>query len=214
MALSFLTYFFLRSTRARYDGPSSTLPLEVATVMDISVGQEEEALQREQEAETKRQHVQLRPTHETNRNNNQVIFSIPAKVEAHQNDKNEQYPGAIIGQVDPFEQAYLQPALRANPHARPEQPFPPSQLGREDVFLGQNTFGSAFGVIGEEETIDTSATVRLKCFNHQDRVMIDQWWQEQLEQCGEQNILGILSGEECGTLCIGKPMQMQNDRLV
>ncbi|OEU08426.1 DUF221-domain-containing protein, partial [Fragilariopsis cylindrus CCMP1102] len=34
VALMFMTYLFLRSTRARYDPTSSTLPLEVATVMD------------------------------------------------------------------------------------------------------------------------------------------------------------------------------------
>ena len=50
IALMFITYVFLRSTRARYDQASSTLPLEVATVMDIALSQEEEAI-REYEKE-------------------------------------------------------------------------------------------------------------------------------------------------------------------
>ena len=48
IALMFITYFFLRSTRARYDAPSSTLPREVATIMDITVAQEEEAKRQKQ----------------------------------------------------------------------------------------------------------------------------------------------------------------------
>ena len=42
IALMFLTYFVLQSTRARYDAASSFLSLEVATVMDISLGHDEE----------------------------------------------------------------------------------------------------------------------------------------------------------------------------
>ena len=46
MALMFMTYYFLpteMNTRARFDAASSTLPLEVATVMDITVAQERES---------------------------------------------------------------------------------------------------------------------------------------------------------------------------
>ena len=118
---------------------------------------------------------------------------VPTPLSSHQS-------GSTIGQIDPFEQAYLQPALRSHARARPEQPFPPAQLGREEVFLGKNSIGESLGVIGEEAVCDTSATVRLRCLNQQDRKAIDEWWKYQIRSAGKQNKLRVLIGEESGTL--------------
>lgn len=215
IALMFLTYFFLRRTRARYDRPSSTLPLEVATVMDISVSQEEEVLKRKLHGESRHQ-----PSYELNMKNggsnkgSQVRFSdprngsVPDSSDTGADEAQDAELGAVIGQYDPFEHAYLQPALRADPRARPEQPFPPSQLGREEVFMGSKYYndgkGSTLGAIGEDEICDDVATVRLKSLNQQDRGLVNRWWSDQLQCAGEQNVLGVLIGEECGTLLIGK----------
>jgi hypothetical protein len=182
MALMFLTYLFLRSTRARYDPTSSTLPLEVATVMDISLQQEE------QEEEAGR------------------VAAARRTVSPREQDINH---GTYIGRYDPFELAYIQPALRANPRARPEQPFPVAQLGPEDMFLLQtnkkdnNTNSGALGTSASTDgasCFDNRATVRLKNMNQQDRKLIDRWWNDQLQRAGKQNLFAILIGDECGTL--------------
>ena len=179
IALMFLTYAFLRSTRARYDPTSSALPLEVATVMDISLQEEEQDAAR-----------QGRSVHDE--------------------------PGARIGRYDPFRKAYLQPSLRANPRARPEQPFPAAQLGREDGIISAS-FGRLGDPTGNSTTSnnnsvkmmadesgwqDASATVRVKGLNQNDRRLINRWWMDQLQSAGDQNLLPILTGEQCGSLMI------------
>ncbi|GKZ01136.1 hypothetical protein MPSEU_001065100 [Mayamaea pseudoterrestris] len=171
IALMFLTYFFLRSTRARYDPTSSTLPLEVATIMDIALQEEEQ--------------------------------------EAARRGQSIHDPGSRIGEFDPFHKAYLQPALRANPRARPEQPFPAAQLGREDG-VGILPRDEAIRRVDQESTTDdddggwqdASATVHLKGLNQQDRRLINRWWQDQLQCAGPQDLLSVLTGERCGTLKI------------
>ena len=55
IALMFLTYFFLCTTRAWYNATSSFLPLEVATVMDISLGHDEELWEQRRAERRKRQ---------------------------------------------------------------------------------------------------------------------------------------------------------------
>ena len=116
-----MTWHFLRSTRARYDQSSYTLPLEVATIMDISENQEREINRLKVQNTEEAQNIQC---HED--------------LESHGHDPYDfdDGLGAVIGKVDPFEHAYVQPALRATSRARPEQPFPPAQLGREEKFLG------------------------------------------------------------------------------
>eukprot|EP00934_Nitzschia_sp_Nitz4_P003426 Nitzschia sp. Nitz4//scaffold25_size161228//3967//7344//NITZ4_002409-RA/size161228-processed-gene-0.175-mRNA-1//-1//CDS//3329544523//3416//frame0 len=196
IALMFMTYLFLRNTRARYDPTSSTLPLEVATVMDISLSQEEEARKRAQAEESQ---PSLRPpvasarSHEISELQSQGTDSLADN--GTMADDSEL--GTNIGGCDPFDQAFLQPALRANPHARPEQPFPPAQLGREDALFGPQQSG-------ESQYLDSRATVRLKSMNQEDRRLTNRWWKDQLQRAGDQNILSILVGEECGTLTLGK----------
>lgn len=151
IALMCMTYFFLRSTRARYDHTTSTLPLEVATCMDITVTEEEEARKRR--------------TEELGDITNPDNF-------------------------DPWQFAYIQPALRANPIARPEQPFPPAQLGKIESFYSN-------------EDLDKHGTVKLNRLGHADRQTIDDYWKAQLEKAGPQNLFAILIGEESGTLRIG-----------
>lgn len=188
IALMFITYVFLRSTRARYDQASSTLPLEVATVMDIALSQEEEAIQaRERRAKQS----------STDRS------SASASDDFELDPTYDAQLGTRIGNLDPFKYAYLQPALRANPRARPEQPFPPSQLGREEVLMGNAP--SSFGRVGSEnDYCHAGATVRLKGLNQQDRRLVNRWWNDQLQSCGEQNMMRILIGEESGTLMLGR----------
>lgn len=182
IALMFMTYLFLRSTRARYDPTSSTLPLEVATVMDISIGQEREAKRKAQEQSEYNMHSPtadtLSPTYS--------VLSDDREIEAN------------IGGHDPFDLAYLQPVLRANPQAKPEQPFPPAQLGDENTL-----FGVKDTMVEDSELIDCTGTVRLKSLNQQDRRVINKWWDEQLKRAGPQNLAAILIGSECGTLTIG-----------
>eukprot|EP00980_Cylindrotheca_fusiformis_P015080 scaffold4157_cov136-Cylindrotheca_fusiformis.AAC.30 len=183
IALMFMTYLFLRSTRARYDATSSTLPLEVATVMDISIGQENEAKRKAQE-EANLHMSQSQDTH----------GSIPNVLSEDQEMETN------IGGHNPFDLAYVQPVLRANPRARPEQPFPPAQLGSE-----QTLFGQQMTPISEDNSlIDCTATVRLKSLNQQDRRSINKWWNDQLKNAGPQNIGAILIGAECGTLTAGE----------
>jgi len=183
----FLTYFFLRSTRARYDSTSSFLPLEVATVMDISLGHDEETRkQRRHESKMKQQQ---------NPENAGLKFNPISE----DNDSL----GNRIGENDPFELAYVQPVIRASPQARPEQPFPPAQLGREEVLLGNtlgNTIGSTVGVIGEDEVYDDTATVRVQHHNQHDRRLLNKWWIDKLKRHEKQRLFYLLIGEECGTL--------------
>jgi hypothetical protein len=109
---------------------------------------------------------------------------------------------------DPFHKAYLQPALRANPRARPEQPFPAAQLGSEEGMALRSGNDVASKLDRENMTAlgddwqDASATVRLKGLNQQDRRLINRWWQDQLQSAGPQDLLSILTGEKCGTLTI------------
>jgi hypothetical protein len=175
--LMILTYVFLRSTRARYDPTSSTLPLEVATVMDISLKHDEETGAGEES----------RP---------ESGSTVPQSMSPRQQDPEN---GTYIGRHDPFRKAYIQPALRANPRARPEQPFPVAQLGPEESFEPK---GSADESTSTDGWHDSRATVRLKSMNKHDRRLIDRWWNDQLQRAGRQNVFAILVGEECGTLTI------------
>jgi hypothetical protein len=179
IALMFMTYFFLRSTRARYDPASSTLPLEVATVMDISLQQEEEAATR---------NGRRPPSEDANRDPASAAPTGGENVDA----------GTFVGRYDPFRKAYLQPALRANPRARPEQPFPAAQLGRPETFFA--TDGTTEST--DSDLQDSNATVRLKSMNQHDRRLVNRWWNDQLQRCGKPNLFAILIGEECGTLTI------------
>merc|ERR1712238_182425 len=177
IALMFMTYLFLRSTRARYDPTSSTLPLEVATVMDISLSQEEKARKKAlEEAEKLSENINIRPPRNLQRgrsyevDNRTHTTNMGADTGATEHDSDL---GTLIGGYDPFEQAYLQPALRANPRARPEQPFPPKQLGREEIFLGQFQMkGNSGSLVSDEDVLDSKATVRLKNLNREDRNLI------------------------------------------
>jgi hypothetical protein len=169
MALMVFTYIFLRSTRARYDPPSTTLPLEVATMMDITVAQEKEA--------------------QRNQTNNSQHHGPENK-----NEDEEKY---FLSDFDPYEHAYCQPALRANPVARPEQPFPPAQLGRDDDQIGKEGIEDDF-IYGEK------ASVRLKSLNQRDRIVLNHWWKQQMDTAGKQKFLTVLAGVESGTLRLGK----------
>ena len=243
IALMFLTYFFLRSTRARYDPTSSTLPLEVATVMDMTLQQEEEARARKKQQKQHQQYYQRYQqqgsaeddkvsggydntrTDGMDPNNNKYNMtndqSGDDKDETDDDDDEEDYeePGRFIGRYDPFRKAYLQPALRANPKARPEQPFPPAQLGRENVFWGSGGGGGivkaggslgpidpASAVTGVDESnglyYDSAASVRVLSLNQQERRLINRWWNDQLQRAGPQNTFMVLIGEECGTLTL------------
>lgn len=189
IALMFLTYVFLRSTRARYDPTSSALPLEVATVMDISLRQDEEV----ELAEDEWRRRQMEVLGETG----------PGPVAMMSPREQDGDNGAFIGKYDPFQKAYVQPALRANPRARPEQPFPVAQLGPEDKYFLSR--GSSESLSTDGSPHDSRATVRLKSMNQQDRRLVNRWWNDQLQRAGDQNVLTILIGEECGTLTISGP---------
>jgi len=171
IALMFITYVFLRSTRARYDASSSTLPLEVATIMDITVAQEREKKKQREGGQ------------------------------GNKEDKadDDEY---LLSDFDPYEHAYCQPALRANPVARPEQPFPPAQLGNEDVFA-KDTVNTNMNV-EEPFTGDEKASVRLKSLNQRDRTILNHWWSQQIQAAGKQDFLSILVGEQSGTLRLGR----------
>ena len=106
----------------------------------------------------------------------------------------------LIGDSDPFELAYVQPVIRANPHARPEQPFPPAQLGREEVLLGNSAAGSTVGVIDEDDSYDESATVRVKYHDQYNRRQLNKWWIEQLKVHKHHRLFHVLIGEESGDL--------------
>jgi hypothetical protein len=186
IALMFITYIFLRSTRSKYDAPSSTLPLEVATIMDITVAQEEET--------KKKRSAELMKESERG-----TMHELGIENEFNFADFN------------PFEHAYCQPALRANPDAKPEQPFPPSQLGQtEDAFV-DNPSSLAEGDSSLENNnaggMGDKATVRLKSLNHRDRIVLNHWWKQQLEASGKQALFSVLIGQESGTLRLGKKIQ-------
>ena len=188
IALMFLTYVFLRSTRARYDATTKNLPLEVATVMDISLGHDEEVKKQRRNNIKQQQHS----TAHSDQNATEKVMSTI-------NRDDDESLGNLIGDSDPFEFAYVQPVIRAASNARPEQPFPPEQLGREEVLFGSNA-GSTVGVIAEEPVYDESATVRVKHHNQQDRNLLNRWWRDQVKRHGHQRLFYILIGEECGTL--------------
>lgn len=184
IALMFITYIFLRSTRSKYDAPSSTLPLEVATIMDITVAQEKEA-KRNQSTEL---------MEETNKD----------VTTANDNDFS-------FADFNPFEHAYCQPALRANPDAKPEQPFPPSQLGQEEEVFVDNPQLMSQGTSSIENNntggLGDKATVRLKSLNHRDRIVLNHWWKQQLEASGKQALFSVLLGQKSGTLRLGRKIQ-------
>ena len=181
IALMFITYFFLRSTRARYDPPSSTLPLEVATIMDITVAQEKRARKQRQKAQG------LDTT------------------DGDDDDNDDKY---LLSNFDPYEHAYCQPALRASPLAKPEQPFPPGQLGKDDVLPGDGMNAERF----DDNTIpiDDKATVRLKSLNQRDRAILNHWWSTQIQAAGPQSVFSVLVGEESGTLRLGRKHTSDN----
>jgi hypothetical protein len=193
IALMFMTYFFLRSTRARFDPASSTLPLEVATIMDISLQQEEA------EARQRAQGSQQRPQGGDNGSEQTVTTA---------RSTGETAAESFIGQHDPYRKAYLQPALRANPRARPEQPFPPAQLGRAETFFGTD---NGMSQSMDSDVQDCNATVRLKSLNQHDRRLVDRWWNDQLQRCGDQNLFPLLIGEECGALTLSGPSAFEED---
>ena len=87
-----------------------------------------------------------------NTQKNDSITSVLESSELNQ-DNCDQNLGKFIGHHDPFIHAYTQPVLRAYPRAYPEQPFPPKQLGREEVLRG------AMNIFIDEEPIDSGATV-------------------------------------------------------
>jgi hypothetical protein len=189
MLLMILTYSFLRSTRARYDATSSALPLEVATIMDISLDQEK---------------AMRKKLIEPNPYEVDPYCPVYSLENLDRDSSCSDADGAKLGHFDPFEYAYLQPALRAVSRARPEQPFPPSQLGREEFFVGNRFSKAGTGGSSDEDKLGQDATVRLKSLNFQDRCLIDEWWNDQLKRAGEQRLFAILIGERSGTLLLGK----------
>lgn len=206
IALMFLTYVFLRSTRARYDATTKNLPLEVATVMDISLGHDEEVKQ--QRKNNMKQQQQKRAVHDEQ--------EATTKAKSTMDSEDDDSLGNLIGDSDPFEFAYVQPVIRATSNARPEQPFPPEQLGREEVLFGTSA-GSTVGVIAEEPVYDESATVRVKHHDQQDRKLLNRWWKDQVKRHGHQRLFFILIGEESGTLTcqeMPQPTVGRNGQLV
>jgi hypothetical protein len=183
--LIFITYVFLRRTRARFDAPSSALPLEVATIMDITVAQEEEV------------------------NRQRTAAATGNDAESTSGDAQSCDPKE--SDFDPFEHAYCQPALRANPRAKPEQPFPPAQLGSRDIIL-EDPHKLDISFSGIKEGND-KATVRLKSLNQNDRDVIDQWWNQQMELAGQQKFLSVFVGEESGKLRLGS-RRRRHDQMV
>ena len=196
IALMFLTYFFLRATRSRFDPTSSALPLEVATVMDISLRQDEAA----EMASSEWRRRQLEALSGVSFPDQQQPYRPDVGTAPYTSVDNNDDTGNLIGRYDPFENAYVQPALRANPRARPEQPFPVAQLGPDDNFYRPDS-GESISTQASSWH-DSRATVRLKSMNQQDRRLINAWWNDQLQRAGEQNVFAILIGEECGTLTI------------
>lgn len=156
--------------------------------MDISLGHDEELKkQRREKRRTKQQE--------------ESPEFVGLKNVASEDDESL---GNLIGISDPFELAYLQPVLRASPYARPEQPFPPAQLGREGGFLLgstlRNTGGSTMGTIGEDDVYDESATVRVMYHDQSNRRALNQWWNNQMKPHENQRLLHVLIGEECGSM--------------
>lgn len=152
--------------------------------MDISLGHDEELKkQRREERRTKHQEQEQSPE----------FVGVQNVV-----SEDDESLGNLIGTKDPFVLAYLQPVLR------PEQPFPPAQLGREGGFLLgstlRNTGGSTLGTIGEDDVYDESATVRVMYHDQNNRRALNQWWKNLMQQHENQRLLHVLIGEECGTM--------------
>ena len=186
IALMFITYIFLRSTRSKYDAPSSTLSLEVVTLMDITIVQGKEA--------KKNQSAEL------------MKGSEGDTMKALANDEDFSF-----ADFNPFEHAYCQPALRANPDAKPEQPFPPSQLGQtEETFVDNPSLmaegDSLTGNDGKGEMGD-KATVRLKSLNHRYRIVLNHWRKQQLDASGKRALFSVLIRQESGTLRLGNNIE-------
>uniref|UniRef100_A0A7S3QEH8 CSC1/OSCA1-like 7TM region domain-containing protein n=2 Tax=Chaetoceros debilis TaxID=122233 RepID=A0A7S3QEH8_9STRA len=184
IALMFFTYVFLRTTRARYDAASSTLPLEVATIMDITVAQENEAKKG------------------LSGKNVQPSGDDKRKEKLPKSGDDEEY---LLSDFDPYEHAYCQPALRSNPEARPEQPVPPGQLGKEESLFDSEA-PNDLNAEGYNPA-DDKATVRLKSLNERDRAILNNWWNEQVDISGRQDFFSVLMGEESGTLRLGRRQQ-------
>ena len=71
--------------------------------------------------------------------------------------------------------------------------------------MGNAPSRSSLGGVGSEnDYCHAGATVRLKSLNQQDRRLVNRWWNDQLQSCGEQHTLRILIGEESGTLMLGR----------
>jgi hypothetical protein len=251
-----LTYTFLRNTRSRFDATSSALPLEVATIMDMSIEKEAELLRKSQQKQAAARAAAnsngFGHGHQNGSGNGSGSGSSGGpnglampKPSSEDSEKTSYYSDigeanvdpkilhTTIGNFDPFDLAYVQPALRASSRARPEQPFPPSQLGREEIFTGhrfahRNSSGStrpfpntAIG-IGNNNTTKLhmsgsdddpkgqGGSVRLKSLHLQDRALIDRWWSDQLQRAGDQKLFSVLIGEESGTLLIGKRENMSH----
>eukprot|EP00985_Skeletonema_marinoi_P035376 scaffold46383_cov270-Skeletonema_marinoi.AAC.1 len=130
-------------------------------MMDISVGTGEEKKMRKKQREIQQHEASMGIlSHDPSEDDMSVDTTTTSETTS---------PTNLIGDSDPFELAYVQPVIRANPHARPEQPFPPAQLGREEVLLGNSAAGSTVGDIGEDDAYDDSATVRVKYHNQYNR---------------------------------------------
>ena len=175
--------------------------------MDISLGQEERAKQRaREEAEKYSEAVRPPSTLPKGRSaETDIRTTATGSIPDTGGSEFDSELGTTVAGFDPYDQAYLQPALRANPRAKPEQPFPPAQLGREDVLFGRaSAKKNNTGPVGfDDSMIDSGATVRLKSMSQQDRKLTNRWWDDQMQRCGEQNVFAILMGD-CGTLTLGR----------
>jgi len=98
LALIFMTNWYLRSTRARYNAPSSTLPLEVATMMDISVAHYRDARSSKQRKEQQK-------------TNSGQRGSIPPNIQQAQSIDTMDGAFDELQEIDSFLHAYRQPAL-------------------------------------------------------------------------------------------------------
>jgi hypothetical protein len=158
--------------------------------MDISLGHDEE-LKKQRRQERKMRQQQQSP---------EISGGVPS---CFSEDDNESL-GGLIGENDPFELAYVQPVIRASPYARPEQPFPPAQLGRDAAIHGNSSMnsmaGSTAGVIVEDEIYDDTASVRVQHHNQNDRRRLNQWWNDQMARYENERLFYIVIGEECGTM--------------
>jgi len=99
-------------------------------MMDISVAHDRDACSSKQRKEQQKTNSGRRG-------------SIPPNIQQAQSIDTMDGAFDELREIDSFLHAYRQPALRANLSTRPEQPFPPGQLGREDVIMNMNRVDSA-----------------------------------------------------------------------